>query len=239
MLWFLVGASALFAIVGDWTEAAILLAALVPFTGMDLYLHRRTSASIEGLSGRLATQATVERGGARRTIASVEVVPGDLAVVAAGEPFPADGVLVGGKDLQVDESTLTGEAFPVRKEPLAAAPAEGFLRPSAPHWGMAGTRLLTGEALLRVVFTGGETLYGEIVRSATSGARARTPLQAAVSNPVAVLLVAAAAICAAPWSRWSLPRAMCAASVPATTSSTRAPWPWSRSPPRVPASRPA
>lgn len=195
MLWFLVGASALFAIVGDWTEAAILLAALVPFTGMDLYLHRRTSASIEGLSGRLATHATVERGGTRRTIASVEVVPGDLAVVAAGEPFPADGVLVGGKDLQVDESTLTGEAFPVRKEPLAASPSEGAIRVNARHWGMAGTRLLTGEALLRVVFTGRETLYGEIVRSAVSGARGRTPLQAAVSNLVAVLLVVAISMC--------------------------------------------
>jgi Ca2+-transporting ATPase len=195
MLWFLLGASALFAIVGDWTEAAILLAALVPFTGMDLYLHRRTSASIEGLSGRLATHATVERGGTRRTVASTEVVPGDLAVVAAGEPFPADGVLVSGTDLQADESALTGEAFPVRKEPLAAAPGEGPSRVSERHWGMAGTRLLTGEALLRVVFTGGETLYGEIVRSAVSGTRGRTPLQAAVSNLVAVLLVVATAMC--------------------------------------------
>jgi len=195
MLWFLLGASALFAFVGDWTEAAILLVALVPFVGMDLYLHRRTSASIEGLSSRLATHATVERGGTRRTIASVEVVPGDLAVVAAGEPFPADGVLLSGKDLQVDESTLTGEAFPARKEPLATASGEGSGRVNARHWGMAGTRLLTGEALLRVVFTGSETLYGQIVRSAVSSARGRTPLQAAVSNLVAVLLVVATFMC--------------------------------------------
>jgi Ca2+-transporting ATPase len=195
MLWFLLGASALFAIVGDWTEAAILLAALVPFIGMDLYLHRRTSASIEGLSGLLATHATLDRGGMRRTVGSLEVVPGDLAVVAAGEAFPADGVLLGGKDLQVDESTLTGEAFPVRKEPLAGVPGEGHFQANARHWGMAGTRLLTGEALLRVVYTGGETLYGEIVRSAVSGARGRTPLQAAVSNLVAVLLVVATLMC--------------------------------------------
>jgi Ca2+-transporting ATPase len=45
------------------------------------------------------------------------------------------------------------------------------------HWGFAGTRLLTGDARLRVVFTGSETLYGEIVRSARGGALARTPLQ--------------------------------------------------------------
>jgi Ca2+-transporting ATPase len=63
------------------------------------------------------------------------------------------------------------------------------------HWGFAGTRLLTGAARLRIVFTGGETLYGEIVRTAAGGASARTPLQVALSRLVSVLLVAAAALC--------------------------------------------
>jgi Ca2+-transporting ATPase len=56
--------------------------------------------------------------------------------------------------------------------------------------------VLTGQACVRVVYTGGQTLYGEIVRSAVSGSRARTPLQAAVSNMVAVLTAAAAVLCA-------------------------------------------
>ena len=162
---------------------------------MDLYLHRRTSASVESLSSRLATQAIVHREGRRQTIESVDLVPGDLAVIAAGEAFPADGVLVGGADLQADESMLTGEAFPVRKEPLAIPPGKGAWRVEGRHWGMAGTRLLTGEGVLRVVFTGSETLYGEIVRSATSSARGRTPLQSAVARLVAVLLVLATVMC--------------------------------------------
>ena len=54
------------------------------------------------------------------------------------------------------------------------------------HWAFAGTRVLTGEARVRIVYTGGETLYGEIVRSATRGTHARTPLQSAVANLVAV-----------------------------------------------------
>jgi Ca2+-transporting ATPase len=203
MLWFLLGAGGLFAFVGDWAEAAILLAALVPFVGMDAYLHRRTMASIEGLTSRLATQATVERDGKRQTVASLALVPGDLAVVAAGDPFPADGVLVGGANLQADESMLTGESLPVRKEPLARLPGEGEMRVDMRHWGMAGTRLLTGEGLLRVVHTGRETLYGEIVRSATRGAHGRTPLQAAVANLVAVLLAAAGVVCVAlAWVRF-------------------------------------
>ena len=152
MLWFLVATSGLFGIVGEWTESAVLLAALVPFLGMDAYLNRRTQASTEGLSTRLATQATVERDGRRQAIASLAVVPGDLVVIDAGDAFPADGLLVQGERMQTDESSLTGEAFPVRKEALARFPrAEAQASVESRHWGYAGTRLLTGAGLLRVV----------------------------------------------------------------------------------------
>jgi Ca2+-transporting ATPase len=196
MLWFLVGTSGIFAFVGQWTEAAVLLAALVPFLGMDAYLNRRTQASIEGLSSRLATQATVERDGRRVLIASVALVPGDLAVIGAGGAIPADGLFVRGERMQADESSLTGEAFPVSKEALVRFPrSDADTRVDGRHWGFAGTRLLTGEGLLRVVYTGSETLYGEIVRSATRGAHTRTPLQDAVARLVAVLVVGAGLVC--------------------------------------------
>ncbi|HJW80638.1 MAG TPA: cation-transporting P-type ATPase [Acidiferrobacterales bacterium] len=196
MLWFLLGTSVLFGFVGEWTEAVILLVALIPFLGMDAFLHRRTHASTEGLSSRLAGVATVWRDGARQVIASTELVPGDLVVVGVGETFPADGLVVRGERLQADESALTGEAYPVRKDPLAELLRfDGEAKVESEHWGFAGTRLLTGEAMVRIVYTGGETLYGEIVRSATRGAHARTPLQSAVGNLVTALLAVAAFIC--------------------------------------------
>ena len=198
MIWFLAGTAVLYAALGDRTEALTLLAALVPLVGMDAFLHRRTQASTEGLSSRLATTATVVRDGRSIQVPAADVVPGDLAVVAVGDPFPADGLVLDGRDLQADESALTGEAYPVAKTPVPALPA-GVAEPivDGAHWGLAGTRLLTGRARLRVVFTGGETLYGEIVRSARSGAHARTPLQKAVARLVAVLLVAASGLCVA------------------------------------------
>lgn len=196
MLWFLVATSGLFAFVGEWTEAGVLLAGLVPFLGMDAYLNRRTQASTEGLSTRLAAQATVERDGRRRVIASIELVPGDLVVISAGDAMPADGLLVRAERMQADESSLTGEAFPVHKEAVARLPRnEAEAGVDSVHWGYAGTRLLTGAGLLRVVYTGGETLYGEIVRTARRGARGRTPLQDAVARLVTVLLFAAGLAC--------------------------------------------
>jgi Ca2+-transporting ATPase len=204
MLWFLLGTGTVFAAVGQRTEAVVLLIALVPFLGMDAFLHRRTRASVEGLSSRLATVATVERDGERRVVPSIDVVPGDLVLVGTGEAVPADGVLVGAAAVQVDESTLTGEAYPVRKAALGTMPeAGGDARVDAVHWTFAGTRLLAGAARVRVVYTGGETLYGEIVRSVERGTRTRTPLQHAVANLVSALVVGAAAVCLAlAWVRY-------------------------------------
>jgi Ca2+-transporting ATPase len=196
MIWFLVGTAALYWIVGQVKEAVILLVAIAPLVAMDLFLHRRTQASTEGLRSRLADRAIVIRDGAEVELPALELVPGDLAIVWPGQPFPADGLVVGGAELQADEATLTGEAYPVAKRPLARTPVGGP-EPFVPseHWGFAGTRLLTGCASLRVVFTGGETLYGEIVRSAVGGAHARTPLQRAIQRLVSVLVAVAAVIC--------------------------------------------
>ena len=204
MLWFLLGVGALFWVAGQATEALILLLALIPLFGMDAFLHRRTQASIEGLSGRLAARAAVIRNGGRQVIAATELVPGDLAVVETGDACPADGVIIQADRLQVDESALTGEAYPVLKQALPELPRhDDEARIDGAQWGFAGTRALTGAARLRIVYTGGETLYGEIVRLAVGGSRERTPLQRAVADLVTLLVVSAAVICVAlAWVRF-------------------------------------
>jgi Ca2+-transporting ATPase len=197
MVWLLVATAFLFAWLGDYIEAGVLALALVPIAGMDAYLHRRTQATTEGLAGRLATQARVLRDGVAREIPSAGLVPGDLVIVNESESFPADGVLVAGVNLQADESALTGEAMPVRKRPFKGASGESETSLDNEYWGAAGTRLLTGEARLRVAFTGGETLYGEIVRFAREGQHERTPLQSAISALVAGLVAIAVLVCVA------------------------------------------
>jgi Ca2+-transporting ATPase len=198
MIWFLAGTALLFVWLGDFVEAGVLAFALLPIAGMDAYLHRRTQASTEGLAGRLATTASVVRDGTRRDLASADLVPGDLVVVAEGGAVPADGLVVAGDSLQADESALTGEAMPVRKSPVTASlVAGGEVAVDGVHWAFAGTRLLTGEARIRIAYTGGETLYGEIVRSAQAGRHERTPLQLAIGALVRALVVVAVVVCCA------------------------------------------
>ncbi|SFJ00497.1 cation-transporting P-type ATPase [Nitrosomonas sp. Nm34] len=198
MLWFLLGMATLFIFLGDKVEAAILFVAAIPLIGMDLYLHRRTQASTEGLSSRLAVQANVIRDGEALEMAATELVPGDLVLLSAGENVPADGILIRGESIQVDESALTGEAYPVRKRPLGKL--DQLIAPvpvDTVHWIHAGTRLLTGTATVRIVYTGAETIYADIVHSALLGSHERTPLQTAIANLVVMLLIAAIILCLA------------------------------------------
>ena len=195
MIWFFAATSALYAGVGQFVEAITLLVAIGPLVLMDVFLHRRTQASTEGLKSRLAERASVMRDGMLIAIPATDVVPGDLAVVTSGETFPADGVIIDGADIQADESSLTGESYAVRKR-LRTEPPRTAEDPIAyEHWGFAGTRLLTGRASLLVAFTGAETVYGDIVRSARSMAHANTPLQRAVGRLVSTLVLAALAAC--------------------------------------------
>ena len=193
MIWFLAGVSAVFALLGDLAEAAVLVLALIPLVGMDAWLHRRTQASTQGLASRLASEALVIRDGLVHQVSARDVVVGDLVEVHSGEPFPADCVLVAGETVQVDESALTGESWPVRKVPVAPGSAPASLDTS--HWCLAGTRLLAGSARVRVVATGGATLYAEIVRTALGGAHELTPLQRSVGRLVSVMLAGAVALC--------------------------------------------
>lgn len=198
MFWFLIGTALLFAFLGDYSESIILGLAIIPIVGMDAYLHRRTQASTESLSGRLDATATVVRDGKEQQIAAEALVPGDLVIIAANHSFPADGIVVAGSAIQVDESALTGEAMPVRKRPLGGFDAlHSDLAIDDEAWASAGTRLLTGDARLRVVSTGAETLYGQIVRSAQEGHRERTPLQIAIDSLLVVLVAAALILCLA------------------------------------------
>ena len=197
MVWFLAATAMLFALLGDYAEAGVLGLALLPIAGMDAYLHRRTQASTEGLAGRLATTARVLREGSLAQLAAVDLVPGDLVFVGEGDAFPADGILVVCENSQADESALTGEAMPVRKHAFEGTLAGEQTSVDNDYWGSAGTRLLTGEARLRVVFTGSETLYGEIVRSAREGQHERTPLQTAIGTLVTELVAIALVVCVA------------------------------------------
>lgn len=198
MIWFLVGIGLIFLLVGDRQEATLLFLATIPLLFMDAFLHWRTQASTTSLKGQLATKALVIREGESLRIDSHEIVPGDLVVLNSEDHFlPADGVWESVESLQVDESVLTGEAFPITKRTIPfdvfRAAKEVLVDPES--LGFAGTRVLTGSGILRVLFTGKETSYGEIVQSVSTITHERTALQHSITKLTQALIYAAAIFC--------------------------------------------
>lgn len=199
MIWFLLGVGLVFIIVGETSEAVVLLVAIFPLALMDALLHWRTQASTRSLKGQLASTAQVVRGNSEVQIDAREIVPGDLIIVTSGLFIPADGVFQDVDALQVDESILTGEAFPLHKQQsrldLFTLADAGETAIPAHCLGYAGTRVLTGRGRMRVLFTGQRTSYGEIVRSAASVGHERTPLQNSIAKLVQALTIAATSFC--------------------------------------------
>lgn len=199
MIWFLIGIGTVFTFLGDRSEAVVLFIAILPLVFMDAFLHWRTQASTSGLKGQLASQVSVTRDSRVITIDSRELVPGDLIAAASGLFLPADGIFENATDLQIDESALTGEAFPIHKQstrldPFALAQSDEVALPPE-TLGYAGTRVLTGHGHLRILFTGQRTAYGEIVKSVSSMPHERTPLQKSITKLVQTLTLSAAAFC--------------------------------------------
>lgn len=196
MIWFLFATGMLFLWLGEYTESLVLLLAIIPIGGMDAFLHWRTQVSTQTLSSKLVTYAMVVRHGRECRIPAADLVPGDLMMVQAGDYFPADGIILGAENMQVDESSLTGESVPVLKHALSSLSGDS---PSPliayEYWGMVGTRVLTGRAVLRVVYTGKETLYGEIVQSVLETHHQKTPLQRALMKLVLTLIFVASGLC--------------------------------------------
>jgi Ca2+-transporting ATPase len=199
MIWFLVGIGAVFLAVGETSDAVVLLLAIIPLLIMDAVLHRRTQVSTATLRGQLSSSCRVIRAGVEATLPSRELVPGDLVVLGPGDDLPADGIFESTDELQVDESTLTGESLPISKHPWKADAVAW--RSGAEHslsldvLGQAGTRVLSGTGHLRVLFTGAATAYGEIVQSVSRLPHERTPLQQSISRLVGRLIGAAAVFC--------------------------------------------
>lgn len=147
---------------GEPTDAAIILAILAGSGLLGFWQERHASLAIEELLALIRIRACVRRDGQESEIPIEEVVPGDLVVLNAGDLVPADCRVLEAKDLAVDEAALTGESFPAAKD-TAAAPGDAPLTERSCALFM-GAHVVAGTALVLVVATGRDTLYGSLAQ---------------------------------------------------------------------------
>lgn len=181
----LVVATAVYLTVGQTSDAAVTLIALVPILAVSLILELRAERALDSLRRLTAPTAAVVRDGEERRIPAREVVPGDVLIVREGEIVAADAQVSDCTDLVLDESSLTGESQPVSKSVPLDEAALLF----------AGTIVLAGRGSAVVTETGRRTHYGRIGALVADIRPDPTPLQTLIRRLFIQLSAVAAAVC--------------------------------------------
>ncbi|MBI5001536.1 MAG: magnesium-translocating P-type ATPase [Euryarchaeota archaeon] len=146
---------------GEIVEAAIIFTIVTISIALDFYQERRAEKAAEMLGEKVRTTATVLRDGERREVKVGEIVPGDVVHLSAGDMVPADSRLIAARDLFLNQSALTGEAYPIEKSAAALSEKGGSLTDWSNHAFM-GTSVVSGTGTGVVLKTGRGTEYGKI-----------------------------------------------------------------------------
>ena len=157
-------ASAISALTGEVTNFLIISALVLFSVTLDFVQEHRAGKAAESLRQSVSVRATVVRDGKPLETAVTEVVPGDLALLSAGDMIPADGLVLEARDLFVKQALLTGEPYPVEKRPGTLSTGAIDLQDAANAVFM-GTSVISGSARMRVVKTGANTAIGAIADS--------------------------------------------------------------------------
>lgn len=158
-------ACSIYFLVGQTREGIIMLVSLLLVAGISFFQDFRSRNAIKALHKLSAEKATVRRNGEWLSIASDDVVVGDMLWLEEGEIVAADGAIISANDFLLNESILTGEAFPVRK---TAGNDQMVYR---------GTLVISGSAWVQVTQVGKLTQFGKIGLSLSEIRVPKTPLQ--------------------------------------------------------------
>lgn len=142
--------------------------------GFAFYQEYRAEKAFEELRKLLPFRVTVMREGKEKEIQVSEVVPGDIVLLKEGDQVPADIRLVEAAAMKVDNSSLSGESKPVRRE--AVPQEEGDLSESL-NVVLAGTSVVRGQGRGVAFATGMSTEFGKIARLTSGVVRGISPLE--------------------------------------------------------------
>lgn len=156
-------------------DALVIVLILIVNAVLGYIQEAKAEAAVEALAQMTAPQTSVMRGGKVQRINTVDVVPGDIIVLAEGDSVSADGRLVNAASLRIAEASLTGESVPVGKKPdtLAAAKALG----DRANMVFNGTSVTQGTGRAIVTGTGMNTQVGKIADMLSATEDEKTPLQ--------------------------------------------------------------
>ncbi len=179
--------AAVLAFVAEWKDPGQGMAMLgyavigvILINGLFSFLQEyRAEKALAALRNLLPHYTTALRDGRAVQVLVVELVPGDMVLLAAGDDVPADCRLIEAFGVRVNTANLTGESKPMARDAAAELDEQAALRRDILH---AGTSLISGEAKAMVYATGMHTEFGNIARLTQTAREPLSPLQKEIAR---------------------------------------------------------
>jgi Ca2+-transporting ATPase len=191
----LIVASIISALLGEWIDASAIMAIVLLNAILGIIQERRAAEEFAALKKMAAPEAHVMRDGHRITLASSELVPGDIVYLEAGNFVPADVRLLEAVNLKIEEAALTGESLAVQKN--AALHLEGNIPlGDRKNTSFMGTVVSYGRGRGVVTSTGMHTQLGLIAEMLQQVEDEETPLQRRLEQLGKTLGIGALLVCA-------------------------------------------
>jgi Ca2+-transporting ATPase len=175
LVYLLLAAAVITALLQDWVETWVIIAVVLINALIGFVQEIKAAKALQALAKGMQSDATVLRDGRKQNVPAEALVPGDIVFLQSGNKVPADLRLLQGRDLQVDESALTGESLPVEKFPSEGLDPDTVLgdRTNIVH---SSTLVTYGTGKGIVVAIGDQTEIGRINELLASADELTTPL---------------------------------------------------------------
>ncbi len=189
MLLLLLIAAVLYLIIGSTWDSGLMIAGVMVIIGIDIYQARKTDKALEALKDLSTPKIKVIRQGKIRTVTSDNLVRGDYLIAQEGDLIAGDGVIKAESNFTVDESLLTGESGAIYKQ------SEKTKCKNDKCTVLAGTLVISGQAVIEVTAIGMKTQYGKIGTSLAKIEETPTPLQKQIKQIIKIFGIVGALAC--------------------------------------------
>jgi len=160
---------------GEFIDAYVIFAAVLINVVVGFIQEYKANQSLEKLNKVVLKESLVWRDGVETKIESKQLVPGDKILLVAGNRIPADARILSLNSFEVNEATLTGESWPVKKSTNVLA--VGTVLAERKNMLFMGTLVVEGRAEAVIIGTGVNTEMGQITLMLKETEDEKTPLQ--------------------------------------------------------------
>lgn len=194
MVILLIVASIVSAFTGDKIECAIIIAIVIINAIMSIIQEGRAEDSVEALQKMSSPEASVIRDGKKIKVKAEELVVGDIVVIETGDIVPADMRLLESSNLQIDESSLTGESVAAEKNSEVIYDSEVGIG-DRENFAFSSTIVTYGHGKGIVTQTGSDSEMGKIASSLHQVEDKDTPLQKQLNKLSKLLAILVVVVC--------------------------------------------